>query len=66
MNRFRDIQEHPQLKDGDDPSDFWGKYYSKKGDYLMRYGSCEFSLVMRFSNYIGSGEVDSPGLKCGL
>ena len=61
MNRFRDIQEHPQLKDGDDPSDFWGKYYSKKGDYLMRYRSREFSLVTRFSNNIASGEVASSG-----
>ena len=55
MNRFRDIQEHPQLKDGDDPSDFWGKYYSKKGDYLMRYVSCD--LIYKNIPSLGSGQV---------
>ncbi|KAL5248970.1 hypothetical protein ACHWQZ_G017987 [Mnemiopsis leidyi] len=44
MNRFRNIQEHPELKDGDNPSDFWEKYYFKKDRYLMSVGDYIDSL----------------------
>ena len=48
MNKFRQLEEHPSLKDGGENSEWWKTHYQVEGEYVLSLG-----------DYIDSFEIDS-------